>query len=212
MKESGEIEINASRRTLKCDNTVCGSIVTGTDKVRSGYGNGDCLYFDFNRGVFAIADATERFPWASRDLLNRLSETLARRGTPDTARGWKELIDAEVYSAQKYQHKTTFSCVALRREGEGVGLVIVHGGDSVVTVMNSTDGSILYQTGPDMNFAGRSLEIHGCFGAPVRGPEHQGHHLLGRVRRPVQVLPASRRSFRAWRRSSPGIRWKACAA
>jgi hypothetical protein len=159
MKEPGEIEIHASRRMLKNGTAVCGSIVTGTDKVRSGYGNGDCLYFDFNRGVFAIADATERFPWASRDLLNRLSEILSLRGTPDTARGWKELMDADVYSAQKYQHKTTFSCVAVRREGEGARMVIVHGGDSVVTVMNSTDGSILHQTGPDMNFAGRSLEI-----------------------------------------------------
>ena len=159
MKEPGGIEIHASRRTVKCGTAVCGTIVTGTDKVRSGYGNGDCLYFGFNRGVFAIADATERFPWASRDLLNRLSETLERKGTPDTARGWKELVDAEVYAAQKFQHKTTFSCVALRREGEGVRLAVVHGGDSVVTVMSSADGSILFQTGPDMNFAGRSLEV-----------------------------------------------------
>jgi len=159
MKEPGGIEILASRRMVKCGNAVCGTIVTGTDKVRSGYGNGDCLYFDFDRGVFAIADATERFPWASRDLLNRLSETLAQRGTPDTARAWKEMVDADVYAAQKYQHKTTFSCVALRREGEGVRLAVVHGGDSVVTVMSAADGSVLFQTGPDMNFAGRSLEV-----------------------------------------------------
>ena len=72
MKETGEIEINASQRTVKCGNAVCGSIITGTDKIRSGYGNGDCLYLDFMHGVFAVADATERFPWASRDLLNRL--------------------------------------------------------------------------------------------------------------------------------------------
>jgi hypothetical protein len=159
MKEPGEIEIHASRRMVRCCSAVCGSIVTGTDKVRSGYGNGDCLYFDFNHGVFAIADATERFPWASRDLLQRLSETLARRGTPDTARDWKEMVDADVYASQKFQHKTTFSCVALRREGEGARMVIIHGGDSVVTVMSAADGSIRFQTGPDMNFAGRSLEV-----------------------------------------------------
>ena len=159
MKEPGEIEINASRRTVKCGTAVCGSIITGTDKIRSGYGNGDCMYLDFDRGVFAIADATERFPWASRDLLNRLSETLSLKGMPDTAGGWKDFINNEVYSAQKYQHKTTFSCVSLSREGGGGGMVIVHGGDSVVTVLNSADGSLLFQTGPDMNFAGRSLGI-----------------------------------------------------
>lgn len=159
MKETGEIEINASQRTVKCGNAVCGSVITGTDKIRSGYGNGDCLYFDFKHGVFAIADATERFPWASRDLLNRLSETLSLRGTPGSSEGWKDLMNAQVYSAQKYQHKTTFSCVALDREGEGGGMVVIHGGDSVVTVINPADGSLLYQTGPDMNFAGRSLGI-----------------------------------------------------
>ena len=122
---------------------VCGGISTGTEKIRSGYGNGDCLYFDFEHMVFAVADGSERFPWASRDLLNRLSESLARSGVPDTAGGWKELINTEVYSVQKYQHKTTFSCVAIRPAPEGVSLIISHGGDSVVTVMDSSTGSIM---------------------------------------------------------------------
>ncbi len=135
---------------------VCGGISTGTDKIRSGYGNGDCLYFDFEHMVFAVADGTERFPWASRDLLNRLSESLALSGSPDTAEGWKNLINTEIYSVQKYQHKTTFSCVAIKAVAEGVSLIITHGGDSVVTVMDSVSGSICHQTGRDMNFAGRS--------------------------------------------------------
>ncbi len=138
---------------------VCGGISTGSDKIRSGYGNGDCLYFDFERLVFAVADGTERFPWASRDLLNRLSESIARSGVPDTVGGWKDLVNMEVYSGQKYQHKTTFSCVAIRPVPEGVSLIISHGGDSVVTVMNSATGSIIRQTGRDMNFAGRSRVI-----------------------------------------------------
>ena len=69
---------------------------------------------------FAVADGSERFPWASRDLLNRLSESLAQSGAPDTVSGWRDLINTEIYSEQKYQHKTTFSCVAIRPEGEGV--------------------------------------------------------------------------------------------
>ena len=68
-------------------------------------------------------------------------------------------MNTEIYSEQKYQHKTTFSSVAVRREGEDVLLIISHGGDSAVTVMNSLTGSIYRQTGRDMNFAGRSKEI-----------------------------------------------------
>ncbi|MBP7736038.1 MAG: hypothetical protein KA369_08725 [Spirochaetes bacterium] len=139
--------------------TVCGGISTGTEKIRSGYGNGDCLYFDFDHMVFAVADATERFPWASRDLLNRLSESLLKSGVPDTPEGWKEMINSEVYADQKFQHKTTFSCIAIRQDPDGVSLIIAHGGDSAVTVMDSVTGAICHQTPRDMYFAGRSKEI-----------------------------------------------------
>jgi hypothetical protein len=159
IKESLTVEINPAKRILKIPGAICGGISTGTDKIRSGYGNGDCLYFDFEHRVFAVADGSERFPWASRDLLNRLSESLTPSGVPDTVRGWKDLINTEVYSVQKYQHKTTFSCVAISSGEEGVSLIISHGGDSVVTVMNSATGSICHQTGRDMNFAGRSKDI-----------------------------------------------------
>ncbi|HOT44089.1 MAG TPA: hypothetical protein PLM53_08575 [Spirochaetota bacterium] len=158
-EESLKVEINPSKRILKAAGAVCGGISTGTEKIRSGYGNGDCLYFDFEHMVFAVADATERFPWASRDLLNRLSESLAKSGAPDSAKGWKEMINTEVYSVQKFQHKTTFSCIAVRSDPEGLSLVISHGGDSVVTVMDSVTGGISHQTGRDMYFAGRSREI-----------------------------------------------------
>ncbi len=159
IKESLTVEINPARRILKVPGALCGGISTGTDKIRSGYGNGDCLYFDFEHLVFAAADGSERFPWASRDLLNRLAESLAKSGSPNTVPGWKKLINDEIYSIQKYQHKTTFSCVAIVPEAESVSLIISHGGDSVVTVMNCITGAICQQTGRDMKFAGRSKDI-----------------------------------------------------
>ena len=151
--------MNPARRILKMPGVLCGGISTGSDKIRSGYGNGDCLYFDFEHLVFAVADGTERFPWASRDLLKRLWESLARSGVPDTVDGWRALLNSDIYAGQKYQHKTTFSCVAVRRDGEDVRLIIAHGGDSAVTVLNGATGAIRRQTGRDMNFAGRSKEI-----------------------------------------------------
>lgn len=159
MKASRSVAINPARRILKMPGALCGGIRTGTDKIRSGYGNGDCLFFDFEHLVFAVADGSERFPGASRDLLNRLSESLSLSGSPDTVQGWREMLNGKVFSGQKYQHKTTFSCVAVRREGEELLLIISHGGDSAVTVMNGTTGSICRQTERDMNFAGRSREI-----------------------------------------------------
>jgi len=159
MQKSRSIGINASKRILKVKKSISGGIITGTDKIRSGFGNGDCLFFDFDHLVFAAADGTERFPWASRDLLHRLSKSLSEACVPVTAQGWRDLINREVYSEQKYQHKTTFSCVAIRGDQSSVDMVISHGGDSAVTVMDSKSGTIYHQTGRDMNFGGRSREI-----------------------------------------------------
>jgi hypothetical protein len=69
------------------------------------------------------------------------------------------MMNSEVYAGQKYQHKTTFSSVALRREGEVVTLIIANGGDSVVTVMDGLTAKISRQTGRNMDFAGRSRQI-----------------------------------------------------
>ena len=154
-----EIAINPALRILKAEDTLCGCVITGTDKVRSGYGNGDCLLFDFKHRVFAVADGTERFPWASRDLLLRLADCLDRNGSPDTAAEWRDLIHREVYAAQKFQHKTTFSCAALHGGGDGTGMVIAHGGDCAVMIVDSATGAVSFQTGRDMNFAGRSRVI-----------------------------------------------------
>ncbi len=153
------IEIHAAKRTLRLKGALSGSLVTGTDKVRSGYGNGDCLYFDFRHRVFAVADGSERFPWASRDILCRLADSLDQAGVPGTAADWKAWINNRVYAGQKYQHKTTFSCVAVGGGEEAVVLTVAHGGDSVVTAMDAVSGDVLFRTGCNMDFAGRSREI-----------------------------------------------------
>jgi hypothetical protein len=64
-----------------------------------------------------------------------------------------------VYRGQKYQHKTTFSCVAVSGDDDEIVLTVAHGGDSVVMVIDSVSGDVLFQTGRNMVFAGRSQEI-----------------------------------------------------
>jgi len=153
------VEVNPSQRMLRVRNAAFGCVITGTEKSRSGYGNGDCLYIDFRHWVFALADGSERHPRASRDILKRLKASLARHGSPSNADEWRRMINREVYAGQRFQHRTTFSCAALRREGMGLRCVVSHGGDSSVMVIDATDGSVVFRTGRDMCFAGRSPEI-----------------------------------------------------
>ncbi len=149
--------IDPLRRLIRVDDALSASIVTGTDKVQSGYGNGDCLLMDFPRGVFAVADAAERFPVASRDLLERLVRGLTTRGAPGTRSEWTACIE-EAWAGQKFVHKTTFSLLALSRRDDGLNAYLCHGGDSAIMIFDAADQSIKFKTGPDMNFAGRSKQ------------------------------------------------------
>ncbi len=162
--------IDAIRRLIEMDDALSACLVTGTDKVQSGFGNGDCLLMDFPHEVFAIADAAERFPEASRDLLERLFRGLSTRGAPGTRSEWMACIE-EAWAGQKYIHKTTFSLLALSRRDDGLNAFISHGGDSVIMIFDARAGSIIYKSQPDMNFAGRSKQAPTIEKIPLENPD-----------------------------------------
>jgi len=152
--------INPVKRMVRQKGALSALLVTGSDKVESGFGNGDCLLMDFSRLLFAVSDGSERHPNASRLLLERLADVLP---APHLSFDIDALQDAirRIYAAQKYTHKCTFSCVALVKNKRDFTAYISSGGDSMVIVADSSDGSIIFKTVPDMNFAGRSKNVPG---------------------------------------------------
>jgi len=153
--------INSSRRMVRQNGALSALLVTGSDKVASGFGNGDCLLMDFSRLIFAVSDGSERYPQASRFLLERLAEVLSDQDiSPPDISVLKKSVEA-IYGGQKYTHKCTFSCAAFYKNRKEVTACISSGGDSSVIVANSSDGSIIFKTVPDMNFAGRSKNVPG---------------------------------------------------
>ncbi len=155
---SDTILINQARRAVLKPHRLGACVITGTDKIRSGYGNGDCLMLDFRNLVFAVSDATERFPSASRLLLERFADSLTIGELPGTKSDWLAHING-VYAAQSYHQKATLSCVALCKTGKAVTAYVIHGGDSVVLLINLRTKQMEYRTSPDMYFAGRSKEL-----------------------------------------------------
>ncbi|UCD56199.1 MAG: SpoIIE family protein phosphatase [Candidatus Hydrogenedentota bacterium] len=153
--ESDAILINWARRAVIKPRRLGACVVTGTDKIRSGFGNGDCLMLDFKNLVFAVSDATERFPFASRSLLTRFAGLLTGESVPGTKADWLDLINA-LYARQTYNHKTTLSCVALHRQAQATTAYVIHGGDSIVLLINLGTRKIEYTSSPDMCFAGRA--------------------------------------------------------
>jgi hypothetical protein len=158
MSETKPILLDPVRRILRIDASLSAAVISGTDKVRSGFGSGDCVLLDFSRKIFAVADATERHPDASRRLLDRLHRGIVERGLPDDADAWRAVINA-AYAEQPYMYKTTFCCVALYDRGGYSEAIIANGGDSMAMLFDGESGAALYQTKSDMYFAGRSKEI-----------------------------------------------------
>jgi hypothetical protein len=128
---------------------------TGADKTRDGYANGDSLLVDVARRVFAVADAGERFPAASARLLERLAAELEGGGAPADPASWQARM-ARVWGRQPYIEKTTLSCVAIQPRLEGWRLLLIHGGDSRIAVIDRQTEALYYGSRADMNFAGRS--------------------------------------------------------
>jgi serine/threonine protein phosphatase PrpC len=180
--------INPARRSLRIAGVLGAGLLTGAEKLRNGFRNGDSLLIDFKNRVFAIADAGERFPQASGNLLQRLAQDLDRHGPPEDAASWQARI-AALWKTQLYVEKTTLSIVAvapgsdacqcpsvpvrvcpcLPRSAGGCRLWITHGGDSRIAVIG--EGGIYHRSLPDMNFAGRSLQAPALQTISVDDPE-----------------------------------------
>ena len=155
MKAGSTIALNVSRRSFRGGGYAAGFIVTGTEKVRCGFGNGDCLLFDFLHDTFAVADGTERCPRGSRELLERFYRELSsEEGTPGIEK-LQEYVST-IYREQNYNAKTTFASVSLIGEGDNLFAAIASGGDSLIMILNTEERVRRFKSVADMNFAGRS--------------------------------------------------------
>ncbi len=150
------IELHNDVRAVIADGAFGMLLITGTDKVRSGYGNGDSLLVDFGHRVFAVADATERFPHASRLLLSNIVNGLDT--IPQSSDEWSGYLNG-IYANQEYHLKSTLSMIALQKQGHTSQAFIAHGGDSSLKIYNRQNKGLVYQTSVNMNFAGRSKQI-----------------------------------------------------
>jgi hypothetical protein len=149
------MKVNPSKRSIQCPDVMSAMLKTGTDKIYNGFGNGDCILADLGRNLYAVSDATERFPWGSRTLLSRLDSLFIFHDDLDWPCRLRTAIE-EACACQPYLHKSTLSAISTYKNGNSLHCAIYHGGDSRIIISNSTDGSIRYQSKADMNFAGRS--------------------------------------------------------
>jgi hypothetical protein len=166
------VKINPDARMVVKDYECGALLVTGCDKIKSGYGNGDCLLLNLKESFFALSDSTERYSRASRDILERLCVEVDKKGVPENKEEWLDLVN-DVFAAQKYHQKATFSLAAIKRTNTGTSICIINGGDSSVNIINKDTGRVEYRTESDMNFAGRSKGISKVMELSLKGSDYR---------------------------------------
>lgn len=139
------IETNPAERRLRCGEALSACLIGKVQRHSETFGNGDCLLFDFGHRIFAVSDASERCPQASRRLLQALAAGASRMP-------WPGCLEA-AWCTQPYVQKTT--CIGVHIEMDPTPhAVIVAGGDSLIWIVDCDNGKILFRNTPDMHVAG----------------------------------------------------------
>lgn len=160
------ISANPARRSLSVEGAVSACLVAGADKAASGMGCGDCLLLSFPSRFFAVADGSERFPSAGRELLHNIAGMLARGPVPADAEGWLALVN-RAYAEQPYHRTAAFAGAAFCEIQGRPHAVVVHGGDCLAVIADEKTGEVLFASAVDMNFAGRSEKATGAVALPL---------------------------------------------
>ncbi len=140
------ILVNPALRSVRFGNALTAALVGSWDKNDGMFGNGDCLLLDVRHRLFALSDASERSPQASRRLLQAIAARIF-------AAPWPECLQS-AWSSQPYVQKATFVGVQLRMDPRPEA-VVISGGDSTLCIFDEKTGNLLYRNPVDMHFVGR---------------------------------------------------------
>lgn len=163
------IQVNPALRAVRFGNAVTAALVGSWDKNNGMFGNGDCLLVDVRHRVFALSDASERSPQASRRLLQAIAAGMCAAPAPSS---WSESLQS-AWCSQPYIQKATFVGIQLRMDPSPEA-VVVSGGDSLLCIFDKNTGTLLYRNPVNMHFAGRMSAAP----SPVRVPLTRGCRIL----------------------------------
>lgn len=140
-----QVLINCHRRAVRCLGFV-GARVQGKTLTGSSHhvGMGDCVFLDFSRSFFAIADASDRNTAASRTFILKFAQMLEEKEllnvdhiyTSEEVLLLKQQLTAEsgklLTSLLPFKAGCTFTGVALLQTTHGMTSIVMHTGDSLL--------------------------------------------------------------------------------
>lgn len=130
-------------------------------------GVGDCILLDFSKGLFAVADGSDRNPSASRDFMVMFARMIEAQALPSDGRVYstetvsalkRRLIEASgaLLASLPFHNGCTFTGVFILKTMDGVTGIVMHTGDSLLIHCDLDAPSAFQYTSDNFWMVGRS--------------------------------------------------------
>ena len=165
--ESEPMQFNKNKRSFRIPGFLGASLQGKSSGADNCPGVGDCLLLDLSKGFFAVADASDRNPIASRDFMKMFSKMLS--GIDDLSADYV-YEDEEIKSLQElirwkaeflmkslsFRDGCTFTGILIFKTRKGIRGMMLHTGDSFLITCDLHSGNTNQLTKNNFWMVGRS--------------------------------------------------------
>jgi len=165
--ETEPMLLNKNKRSFRLPGFLGASLQNRSRETEKCPGVGDCLLLDLSKGFFAVADASDRNPTASRDFMKLFSKMLSGI---DALSADYVYEDEEVNSLQEqikgkaellmkslsFRDGCTFTGILILKTRKGLGGMMLHTGDSFLIACDLHSGNTNQLTKDNFWMVGRS--------------------------------------------------------
>ena len=137
---AGPILVNEYRRAIRCPGFL-GARVKGSRHRSAGVG--DCILLDFKRGFFAVADASDRNPLASREFMVMFSGMLKNMENLNPHRVFNPLEITNIQGQLADESQQLLAALPFRAGTTFTGVLIVTGSDSKIGIVLHSGDSLM---------------------------------------------------------------------
>ena len=165
--ESEPMLLNKNRRSIRIPGFIGARLQGKSSGAENCPGLGDCLLLDLAKGFFAVADASDRNPIASRDFMKMFSKMLSEVDAlcadyvyeDEEVIALQEQIKAKaelLIKSLSFSNGCTFTGILILKTGKGLLGLMFHTGDSFLLACDFQSGNTQQLTKDNFWMVGRS--------------------------------------------------------
>jgi hypothetical protein len=159
--------LNKNKRSLRLPGFLGAGLQGRSSGAENCPGVGDCLLLDLSKGFFAVADASDRNPTASRDFMKMFSKMLSEIDAlsadyvyeDEEVKSLQELIKGKselLMQSLSFRDGCTFTGILILKTRKGLRGMMLHTGDSFLLACDLQSGNTQQLTADNFWMVGRS--------------------------------------------------------